>query len=155
MPVITDPRQNQHMWCGILRSTEETNGLLANQDYVFFKTYREAHFITQGTLVNKFSVWEASQVQVELDKFVGKFFKGNAELLERMKHDLSECQRQVGDKCKVIIIEGIDKAETSPLCNEINDIVGEKFINPEWLDKDSERKGSAAIRLGMSLPSWG
>jgi len=151
---VMDPKPNQHKWCGILRSYDNSNDLLANQDYVFFKANRQSHFISQGTVISKLLVWDCLQIDKELKNFVGNNFSGNNAILERIKKDIYECQAEVGDKCKLIIISGIDKEKTSPLCNAINDIIEGIFSDPKWLDVDSERKGSDDIRLGMSLPSW-
>lgn len=160
---ITDPRPNQHQWCGILRTDGNVERLLPNKNYVFFKANRDSHFFSHGTVVMDMLIMEGVQVEEVIDMTLDEIEKNLSALKSKesynresvrkaMFRDIEDCRQEVEDKGKLVIITAISVDETSPLGNLVNEFVEKQFSNESWLDENSERVGALSIRLGRILP---
>lgn len=149
---VKDPKQNKHCWCGILTvASDEKQTTLPDEDFVFLKTSRDAHFVVQGVVVEKRELDDA-QTKEAIEKIVGA-----APLIDRdgvrnqINEDLKTCIEETANPRILEIIE-INKGATDPLPNELSLRTEFLFRDDLWLDRYGERVGAEWIRIGRLLP---
>ncbi|HEY8511185.1 MAG TPA: hypothetical protein VIL31_04440 [Cyclobacteriaceae bacterium] len=145
MPIVTDPRQNHHGWWGtVVDATPSSNG---NSDvvHVFLKTFREAHYVSQGTSVRLEELGDTAAQALERLQKNGL----SSTVLKMIEDDLANLK---APKVKIHHIVGINDGETTPLARMHNLVTEVCFNNDHWLNSAGEI-GQKSIIEGRKLPS--
>ncbi|HEX7015988.1 MAG TPA: hypothetical protein VF191_10785 [Cyclobacteriaceae bacterium] len=154
-PVVHDPRQNRHGWWGTLRFVDDkdeskivssVNGDDSGVQHVFVKTSREAHFVSQGTVVEIASLGDTAEATLQQLAQSGM----NEKVLRLIKEDFANLDAT--KKTRFHEITAIDDARTSALARMLNIVTEVCFKNDHWLDCAGSI-GADDIRLGRELPS--
>ena len=146
---VDSPRQNKHGWWGTLTidpNTDSKDQLEVGERCIFIKTKREAHYVTQGTVIKKVHIFEDLGDAFKSLEF---YFKDNPAILE----DLKEITKQYPEIKKYVEILRIDYQRTTPLARKLNIYTLMLFaLDHEWLEANAEAIGKEDVELGLSLP---
>jgi hypothetical protein len=148
MPV-KDPQQNTHRWWGVLKvdkNTELIDGTVdLMADCIFLKTSRDAHFISQETLLKKVKLLSASG---DVNAAISRINDVSPSILNMIREDLLSGHPE---GIPIVEILEADYPNTSPLTSELNARTEILFRDVHWLDMYASRVGKENIVIGMAM----
>jgi hypothetical protein len=145
--IVDDPRQNQHRWIGTLKVKEEPDTL-----HLFIKTSRDAHFVSQGTVVETGDMISDPVRALRMIFDSAKSFTRDEvnTVVTHFEDDLRKVNEE-SKNIKFYVIERIEYNLTTPLTQMLNIVTAGCFNSEYWL-KNAGKIGQESIKLGRRLP---
>jgi hypothetical protein len=121
--------------------------------YAFFKTSRDAHYISQGTVVKRIKVLSQTEIDMAIENIINSYIgsEDKERIRAKILSDIEGCLKDAGNSQLIEILE-LDNENTSPLTHELNKGTKKLFTNKRWLNRYGAKIGSDSIMAGMRLP---